>query len=295
MLGLIIVAILMIALGPRAFYGLALSRRSEVMYIQSDLKDAPDDSMQKLLFELGQLELKQVYTTADRPEEFFKFDHRQRIRQAGFDPIWRDDRYILRDLSIGNESDPFLSKRGIEFRYAESFETGRRTYERGKWRREGMMDFRAFTYDTPSRLLPELYYYHLNDFHFVMRDGRSVYVRDTRGDEQELTLEAAFLMHETMAFNVAAFPTTLPVVETSEAYLKERGFIMKRRGGAYFPVSLETGITPELPPKSIFVDAALDELNNQNAVTKFVAKTTLDMYEVEIAWNEAEKRYEIVR
>jgi hypothetical protein len=294
-LSLIIVVILVIVLGPRAYHGLALSRRSQMLYIQRDLKNARDESMRKLLFDLSGIELKMAVETVDRPREFFEFDLRQRIRNAGFDPVWRDNRYVLRDISSGNESDPLLSKRGIEFRLGEQFEIQRRRHEKGKMKREGMMSFNVYTYESPSHLLPEMYYYHLNDFHLVLRGGQSVYAKNIQADEQELTLDAAFIMHQTMMYNVNEGTPLTRYIEMSEALLKERGFIMKRRGDAYFPVTLETGTVPELPPKSIFVDAALNELNCQDPVTKYVAKTTLDMYGVEIVWDEAEKRYEIVR
>jgi hypothetical protein len=278
----------MIVLGPKMFYELAKSRRYQMVYEHRDLKSAGDDSPRQLLFELRQMELNTACWTIDRPSEFFDFDRRQRIRKAGFDPVWRDGDYILRDISSGNEFDPFLSKQGIEFRFSERF-------DRGEFWMESLIYFDAYKYESKSCLPAEMHYYLLNGFHLVLKDDKSYYTRNIMDDDQELTLEAAFLMHYTMMYNVTANSEIATNIERSEAYLRGRGFIMTRRGDDYFPVSLETGAGPELPPKSVYVAAALDELNRGEAVTKYVAKTTLDMYDVGIAWNESEKRYELVR
>ena len=98
---------------------------------------------------------------------------------------------------------------------------------------------------------------------------------------------------------------------------------MKMRGDIYIPVSLETGEMAEFPPKQFFVDDALRHINDDARAhggplplmgerhiyrppgafswdsprdrPYYVEKVLLELYGLEIRWNETERLYELTQ
>ena len=289
----------------------------------TDMEDARHEDLKERLFGLGAIRLaivphngihsrSQLPWREGRPPQFLFFNHLQGIRQAGFEPVWRNDKYILRDMINKQEIDPFIL-------YPGKGKNSRKKIHDDEYLRElfSMLDLNDLLFYT--------YYRQLNGFHLVMRPGgffgdKFLFVKNVQERDVEVTLEQLIVLNDTILFNCSEWGMLGP---ETEAHLKERGFTMKKRGDGHIPVSLETGEMAELPPKQFFVDDALRKINN-NATEHggplplmgkryiyrppgggswetpryrpyYVEKVLLELYGLEIRWNKTERRYELVQ
>ncbi len=268
-----------------------------------------NDDVRKMLFELGQIRLRILRRgDLDYPQEFVIFEYRQRIEDAGFDLVWRDDRYVLKDLNDGKELDPFQS--GAARRLGANGRFGKGEHE---VRRVPGSISPAYM---PHPFMSRLYRYELNGFHLVQRYRKYFYTKNIRKNDLQIKLEQLLLKEEAVAFNVSSVEDAdymgLAYLDEYESHLKGRGFIMKKERNSYVPVSLETGSPAELPPKEVFVPDALRTINSETKGTDYLAKRrvradmhseidrgvlakkTLDLYGVEIRWVNVLKQYRMV-
>jgi hypothetical protein len=288
-------------------------------YGADDVEYVRHEDLKRHLFELGAIRLAIVpeditYSRGPLswqggcPPQFLFFDRRQRIRQAGFEPVWRNDRYILRDMISKQEIDPFSL-------YPGKGPNSRKEIDDDEYLRKlfPMLDL--------NDLLFNVYYRQLNGFHLVLRpEGSSgdklFFVRNIQEKDLEVALDKLIVLDDTITFNCGA---EWGMRVESEVHLKERGFIMKKRRDGHIPVSLETREMAELPPKQFFVDAALRNINHEarehggplplmgqrhvpwdsrvEPINRpyYVEGVLLELYGLEIRWNKMERRYELVR
>ncbi len=268
------------------------------------------------LRDLGEVRLG-VLDVADYnlPREFFIFGHRQKIRSEGFDAVWRNDRYILRDLEGGEELDPFRLRQETKLRSTKTIDRG------SKWS-PGLISPAYALMIAPY--IHELYCYQLHGFHLVRRksmffEDKFLYVTDVREKDLEIGFEQFLLKEEAVAYNASALAGDNMYMELSESHLRGLGYIMKKKGDGYVPVSLETGAMAAFPPKELYVRDVLRSINDDMlrsinngikgdylAERRFIdnfssdisdavlGKEVLDLYGVEIRWNDTELQYEIV-
>jgi hypothetical protein len=289
-----------------------------------DIEDARHEDLKRHLFALGAIRLailprnpshshfrRLLPWQEGRPPQFLFFNHLQKIRQAGFEPVWRDNRYIAIDMITKQELDPFSLSPGKGL-------NSRKEIDEDDYLRE------QFSMLHLDDLIFYTYYRQLYGFHLVLRPGgysgdKLLFVKNVQEKDLEVTLEQLMALDDTITFNCGE---QWGHGIKSEAHLKERGFIMKKRGNGHIPVSLETGEMAELPPKQFFVDTALRNINNdarehggplplmgQRHIYRpgigswetpryrpyYVEKVLLELYGLEIRWNEAERRYEFVQ
>ncbi len=266
----------------------------------------PQGSIKKALVDLGAMRLGiPVRGGAGIPRQFYVFEQRQRIREAGFDPVWKGDRYILRNIENGEEIDPFISGKRM-FNPTEVIDEDR--------------DVR--TWISPSTFVNEpnvefvrAYFYHLKGFDIVLRDDKLLYVTDVRDSDAPIPVEQWLVKYKAVYFNVCVLASIIPETVRNEEPLRRRGYIMKKTGDGYVPVSLETGAMPPLPPKELYINDAITSINSdakrfkndylakrrfQMESDRFVIninvveKEVLDLYGVEIRWNEVKRQYELV-
>jgi hypothetical protein len=272
-----------------------------------------NEELKKLLCELGAVRLRfSWWLGPDR--EFFIFNHRREIRELGFDPEWKDDRYILKNIGTGEEVDPFHMDKAEGHRSTKKAEEDVEV-------REAIVN--AFTTIYMGYgLFSNVYERQLDGLHLVARPGgfffrksRFPFVKDVQREDHKIEIEELFMLNAALVYNGGVlFGPNFNDVHRSEEHLRERGYIMKRRGDGYVPVLLETGTIPKFPPREIFVDETLHRINDSEDVidpalrripwnTEFgffgprpiwVEKELLDLYGVEIRWNDSEEQYELV-
>ncbi len=270
------------------------------------------------LRDLGEIRLG-VRDVADYnlPREFFIFDRRQKIRSEGFDAVWRNDRYILKDLEGGEELDPFRLRQETELRSTKVID---KDSDVMRQRFPGLIS-PAYLH---SPLMEKLYCYQLHGFQLVWRDSmifedRFLYVTDVREKDLEIGFEQFLLKEEAVAYNTSALVGDRMNMELRESHLRGLGYIMKKKGDGYVPVSLETGAMAVFPPKELYVRDVLRSINedmlriinngvkgdylarrrfssgfHSEIIDAVLGKEVLDLYGVEIRWNDTESRYEIV-
>jgi hypothetical protein len=242
------------------------------------------------------------------PLEFFIFDHRQKIRSEGFDAVWRNDRYILEDLERGEELDPFRLRQETKLRSTKMIDKDSNVRKRFP----GLIS-PAYLH---SPLMQKLYCYQLHGFHLVCRKSaffgdKFLYVADVRKKDLVIGFEQFLLKEEAVAYNASTLVGDPMRMELSESHLRGLGYIMKKKGDGYVPVSLETGAVAAFPPKELYVRDVLRRIN-EGAEEDYLArrrfstdfhseldsgvlgKEVLDLYGVEIRWNDTNRRYDIV-
>jgi len=288
---------------------------------EAPVENAQYEKERKLLLELGEIRLRLV-SRFDESQSHFIFNHRQMIREWGFDPVWRDGRYILKDLETREKIDPFRLKQ----------ERGHRPPQRKhlilgssgeKSVREAVLQVDR-TLHMPDGLVADIYEHQLYGFHLVVRrcglfgcKSKLIYVKDMQNDDLKIEFDELFLLNEALAYNGCVFyAPNFNDVYRSEERLRDWGYIMKKRGDGYVPVMLETGSVPEWPPREFFVDETVSRINDSKGVIDpalrrvpffdgsrspvvvrplWLEKELLDLYEVEILWNNAEQQHEVVK
>lgn len=280
-----------------------------------DVEITEDESMENMLFELGQIRLRMTrHWEFDQPREFFIFNHRQKIRKSGFDPVWRDDRYILKNMGSGGEVDFFRSRSENRFNL-------RKKINQDKFVREVMSAYVDYSARIDEELLAKIYHLQLNGFHLVSRHtsffgNKFLFVKDIRKNDLIIALEELLLLDASISYNCAE---EFGGGVRSEVILRERGFIMKERGDVCFPVYLKTGGMPELPPKEIFIYDALNRINEYakwrgkaDLTIKhidsgigsrgrflgrpyYVDRVMLELYGFAIRWDKSREQYEMVQ
>jgi hypothetical protein len=247
--------------------------------------------------------------------EFLRFEFMQDIRAAGFEPLWKGDRYIFKGIESGQESDPFRLHPDKNMGGADEIDLD--IPETDQIMEPGSSDLP----NDADVILSEIYYHQVMGYHLVVRGYRFLYVRNVLPTDMEITFEQLFLRDIAVSYNAYAQRVDLCFVERNEVLLDNRGLIVKKDEGGYIPVCLETGAVPELPPKEFFVSYAWDVVNSGFCLSDsggdyfarrrlsevphraaqaygeeysscVAAKETLDLYGVKIRWNPKNKNYE---
>jgi len=255
------------------------------------------------------LELEAQASQEPLPLELEMFDKFQHIRRAGYAPVWKDYRYILKDEKSGDEIDPFIRADGR----AGSSGLSRFPDLRSKLGDVLFGDIYGIRDPDFVRLEAHLYHYKLYNARVVLRDNEYVFADTTREADYPISFEGILLRNKAAIYNLSF---SIPHVH-SEAVLRDHGIIMRRKNGQYHPEYLEGERKPELPAKPVVITRALRVLNQEAerhgkdfltpegyekiryvmegapGYMGLMAKELLELYGVKFRWNEANQQYEI--
>ncbi len=221
--------------------------------------------------------------------------------------MWNGHKYIFWGPITGEKIDPFLWKTSFSKRLV-----GDRTLALDRGDYDALFD--NFLLDQPfQNYLKELYTSEVFGLQTVLQDSRFLVTDQVEAGEYEITFKEALLRNEAIKWGLYRW-------SRSEAFLRERGYIMMSASGrGCVPVDLVTANPLDLPAKSTVVPRAIHEINNLSATygkdffTKegfqrsgaaisltdprflgLVAKRLLDLYGVRLHWNEGKNQYEII-
>jgi len=245
-------------------------------------------------------------------EMFHKFQY---IRREGYIPIWRDYRYILKDVISGEEIDPFLQAgwHGV-FSGADQplnlvLDTGDDVLF------SNILGLRDYNF---TRFESLLFYYKLCNARVVVRDNEFLFADEMREGDYDTTFQGILLRNEAARYNWAWLPNDMAA---ADAILRDYGVIMRRVGAQYFPEYLDTGERIEFPAQPAVAERVLRVLNktakehgkdfvtpegyyrmNANLIDTgwtigikgHVAKEFLELYGIIYRWDEANQQYEMV-
>jgi hypothetical protein len=177
----------------------------------------PERDIDDMLLHLGKESLGLInHRDRHQPRDFRRFEFMQHIRAAGFEPLWKGDRYILRDLKSGRTSDPFRLRPDKKFSGVSEIVLGRR--ERDLILNPGSSHFP----NTTDIILSEIYSHQVMGFHLVARDKEFMYVRNVLPTDMEITFEQLFLRDTVVSYNAYALQVNLCYVERNEEILNKR-------------------------------------------------------------------------
>lgn len=247
--------------------------------------------------------------SGELPEELLIFEKLQQVRSVGYEPIWKDYRYILTNSNGKKVVDPF------------SWKSTWPRWLRGKlW--GGDITKQLSTGHGPHDVLFDnivdaaygdgydsiLYFLKVIGVPGItMKDNRFIIAR--KGSENDVWID-----YDQIRLRDSAVSYGYNIAE-NEAVLHYYGFIMKRRGRRiYLPVSIETGERFEIPAKRIVIPRAIEALNwsvkegiryygSREMIPvpldptppEVSAKRFLDLCDVRINWDEATQQYKVAR
>jgi hypothetical protein len=239
------------------------------------------------------------------PAEFLIFEELQKMRAIGYEPIWKDYRYILVNPASGEEIDPFLWKgnwpKWLESRRAGDDVTRRCTPGYGNY--DVLFDdILEGSYGNPyDRNLYTLKL--LGADRITMKDNRFIIAEKSNGNDAQIDFDRVRVRDAAIQYGWEA---------EGEAILHDYGFIMQRKGHQiYLPMDIDTGERFEIPAKEIVISRALGELNKwvKHGIERYgsremipepiepgpevTAKRFLDLCDVRIAWDETSQQYKI--
>ena len=255
-----------------------------------------------------------IESTRMLPKEFSLFEQFRQVRALGYNPVWRKDRYLIREQTSGQEINPFLWK--------QSFRKTRRPRGDITLYLTSSSDHDILLYDVfENQMLgyDMLYRCKIYDVRVVIRGGRYFALDHIQQKDEEITFEQVILKDAAVRFNwYKSRPSDGMVCD--EAILRDYGFVMRKANGRYIPVALGTGKQLVLPARAFVIERALRQINELSkkygmdfsTEEKFrqtggsfvngspeifgaVAMTTLKLYGVEIRWSGDIGLYEIVR
>ena len=238
------------------------------------------------------------------PSEVLLFEDLQKIRSIGYEAIWKDYRYILKDRAGGQEIDPFLWRGN----WPECMKAPRKGDDVTQWfaTKYGNCDV-LFCPDIKGGGQYAYTLYTLKLFgadRITMKDNRFIIAEKSNGNEAHVDFDRARVRDAAMRYGWRF---------EGESVLHEYGFIMQRKGHKILvPVKIDSGERFEMPAKEIVISRALDELNIRVAHgielhgarekipvpidpsgPEACAKRFLDLCDVRIAWDEASQQYKI--